>query len=154
MGLNMKRKRRHPKHANHIRKRQHRLHDYPKGWEQGDWLVPYIDDHARIHHHHDDVNNHSLCGPQIFCCRNAAKMLLAYHPDFADRRMTWSLTDATHLLSWNVPWFYIFFCDPNSSRHLRFVGIPNVDHELVLHQRRPLSYYLPISDLLLDNSLR
>ncbi len=130
-----------------IRKQKRPLHDYPKGWKHGDWLVPYIDDHACIYHSHEDADNHSLCGPQIFCCRGAVDMLLQRYPNFLKKNMTWSLTEANHLLSWGVPWFYIFFCDPSSARRLRFVGISQEDQRLVLQQQRPLSYYLPVAGL-------
>ena len=48
-------------------------HDYPPGWRRNDWVVPFIGGGACFHHGHDtDPDDHSLCGPSIFCCRKAA----------------------------------------------------------------------------------
>lgn len=73
-------------------------HDYPPGWRPDDWLVPYIDGGACIHHGHTAPDDHSLCGPALFCCRRAAARYVALHPESCEAEATWELPPP--IISW------------------------------------------------------
>jgi hypothetical protein len=107
-------------------------HIYPEGWQPGDWCVPFEDgEHACIHHGHTAPDDHSQCGPSIFCCRKAANRYAALFPDSAEARAQWELTEAAHIATWmqandrgpGVQVFYFVFCDPVRPDGLLVIGL-------------------------------
>ena len=44
-----------------------------------EWCVLFHDNHAIIYHGHVDPNDHSDCGPKVFCCPKAAQLLIQIH---------------------------------------------------------------------------
>jgi hypothetical protein len=80
-----------------------------------------------IYHGHTDADDHSECGPRIFCCPKAARLLQARHPEAIPGHAEWEFTEGEHLASWlgengpNV--YYFFFCDPQDQTLLRFCGV-------------------------------
>lgn len=101
-------------------------HQYPEGYAPNDWLVPTHDGHAIIRHGHDDPNDHTACGPTLFCCARSARLYAAAFPEVPETQATWQLMDKRVVLSWidggvNVAFFV--FCDPESDRTLCALGI-------------------------------
>jgi hypothetical protein len=127
-------------------------HDYPPGWRNNDWVVPFRGGSACIHHGHDtDPDDHSLCGPSIFCCRRAAAHYIALFPDSCEARANWELTDADHLLSWvrkEVCVFYFIFCDPDRPEGLLAIGLSNKVLPDILNRRVTLDTYAADADRL------
>ena len=69
-------------------------HVYPQGWQANQWLIPYIGENAAILHGHTDSQDHSLCGPVLFCCANSQELYLEAFPDSNEAQASWELTQA------------------------------------------------------------
>ncbi|MBX0330830.1 hypothetical protein K2Z83_24535 [Oscillochloris sp. ZM17-4] len=128
-------------------------HDYPPGWRRTDWVVPFIGGGACIHHGHEtDPNDHSLCGPSIFCCRRAAARYMVLFPEGEEARADWELTEAAHLLSWvakGVNVFYFVFCDPDRPEGLLAIGLAAETLPDILRRRVPLDTHAAAAERLL-----
>ncbi|MSP14922.1 MAG: hypothetical protein EXR62_18435 [Chloroflexi bacterium] len=114
-------------------------HVYSEGWESGSWLVPFqTDGNALIHHGHDNPDDHSQCGPTLFCCQKAAGLFIGAFPDVPESRAKWEATPAFHVISWmesGVNAMYFIFCDPERPRGLRAIGLlGKAAREVVLGQ--------------------
>jgi hypothetical protein len=99
----------------------------PAAEAQEEWYVPFQDGHACFYHAHGKSHDHSLCGPEIFCCPNAARVLLSRYPKAIPSPCEWDFTDAEHLLSWNngeLQRMYFFYCNPDNHDQIHFVGLP------------------------------
>ncbi len=124
-----------------MRKRKLRGLSKRRRQQGNEWLVPFVDDMACIYHGHEDSNDHSMCGPQIFCCPNAARVFLKAYPDGIPPLAVWEFMEDSTLLGWTLPKvFYFFFCDLDDLDTIFFVGVerPNIRKvllkEVSLHQ--------------------
>ncbi len=119
-------------------------------WNAMEWYVPFHDGHAIIYHGHEDADDHSDCGPKIFCCPKAAHLLLQRYPDGIPANAEWQFTDGQHLASWidqdGPQVYYFFFCDPEDRKVLRFSGVAAPTVRDVLLKRLPLDGYLETAD--------
>ena len=125
-------------------------HEFPKSWNKNYWLVPFHDGQGIIYHGHNDKDDHSLCGPQIFCCYKAKRLLHQYHPDALDDADC-EPTDGRDLIDWvinGVKVFYFFFCHPQEKSTLLFAGIETPDLQKVLLRQYPLEYYVGHADII------
>jgi hypothetical protein len=127
-------------------------HRFPQRWRLFDWLVPFVEGHACIHHGHTDPDDHSLCGPTIFCCVNAANRYVDLFPQSMEAQATWELTDVEILVDWlgGTPEkvMYIVFCDPQQPAGLLAIGL-NGDKLLdVLYKQVPPEAYAAKADRL------
>ena len=152
-----KRRSRHRPARRSPRTRSNAHHLYPEGWRSGDWCVPFEDgEHACIHHGHTAPDDHSLCGPSIFCCRKAAELYVALFPDSAEARAEWELTEAAHIATWmqandkgpGVQVLYFVFCDPIRPDGLLAAGLHRSVARQVLFRRVPLERYAGDADRL------
>lgn len=101
-------------------------HEYPDDFGERDWIVPTTGGHAVIRHGHTDPNDHSACGPTLFCCARSARLFAQAHPESPESKAQWQLIDANTILSWidgGVRVAYFVFCDPEADTRLRAVGI-------------------------------
>ncbi|MBN1137016.1 MAG: hypothetical protein JXM73_10540 [Anaerolineae bacterium] len=125
-------------------------HVYPPGRRYDDWLVPFVDNHACMHHDHNRApDDHSGCGPSVFCCLKAAALYKDLFPDSDEAVAQWELTEAAHIAGWMRPsergpgvlviWFC--FCDPDRADGLLVVGLPADEARSVLFRRVPLERY-------------
>jgi hypothetical protein len=119
-----------------------------------EWYVPFQDGHAIIYHGHEDPEDHSLCGPQVFCCPKAAHLLLHIYPNAIPADAEWEFTDSRLLTSWmddgGPTVYYFFFCDPCDRQAVCFSGVSIPDVRDVLLKRRSLDEYLDVSDRFRD----
>lgn len=120
-------------------------------WEN-DWYVPFVDEHAIIYHGHEDRNDHSDCGPKIFCCPKAALLMEQYYPRAIPADAEWQFTPGEDLADWLRPTgpqiYYFFFCDPDDRQLLRFMGVRVPYIRNILLKRSPLDAYLEYADRL------
>lgn len=121
-----------------------------RAWRAMDWYVPFHDGQASIYHGHEDADDHSACGPKIFCCPKAAQILLQRYPDDVLCDAEWEFTSGQHLVSWLGPHgpqiFYFFYCNPHDRGSVRFSGIEAPAIRDVLLKRLPLDGYLETAD--------
>jgi hypothetical protein len=119
-------------------------------WPKKEWYVPFQDGHAIIYHGHEDSDDHSLCGPQVFCCPKAATLLLQAYPETVPANADWEFTEPELLVSWMGPdgpaVFYFFFCDPDDRNAVCFSGVSAPHVRDVLFKRRPLDEYLAVAE--------
>lgn len=120
------------------------IHTYRNGQQPNQWLVPLqTDGYACFYHGHQDSNDHSLCGPQIFCCHKAASQFLAQYPDALSATMTLNPMSPESLLAWLSPTgpqvFYFYYCDPINRHRVYFQGFSPPLLRPVLRFERPLS---------------
>lgn len=119
-------------------------------WGKLEWVVPFTDGHAFIYHGHEDPEDHSDCGPQIFCCPKASSKYLQRFPESYMNEADWEFTPADDLIGWMGPQgpkvFYFFFCDPDDPMVLRFVGISLADIRSVLTKHLSLDNFLEVAD--------
>ena len=121
-----------------------------RAWNSMEWYVPFYDGHGIIYHGHEDTDDHSKCGPKIFCCPKAAHLLLQSYPDDILANVEWEFMDGKPLVSWmgqNGPQvYYFFFCDPEDRNVLRFIGVAAPEVREVLLKRLTLDRYLEDAD--------
>ena len=110
----------------------------------------FQDGHAVIYHGHEDPDDHSDCGPKVFCCPKAAQILLQRYSDDVLANAEWQFTDGGHLASWMAQdgpkIYYIFFCDPEDWNVIRFSGVAAPEARDVLLKRISLDRYLETAD--------
>lgn len=115
--------------------------------KENEWLVPFRDGMASFYHGHDDDGDHSECGPQIFCCRNAARVLLTTYPEGIASDAEWEFTDDRNLLTWTSPnLFYFFFCDIEDRNSIFFTGVERPDIQDVLLRKVSLHDWEDVAD--------
>ena len=106
--------------------------------------MPFRDGHGIIYHGHENESDHSFCGPQIFCCFKAKRLLLARDSN-ALKDVEWEPTDGRDLIDWvinGVELFYFLFCHPQEKDTLLFTSIETPDLQKVLLRQYPLEYYV------------
>ncbi|RRR65704.1 MAG: hypothetical protein EI684_22335 [Candidatus Viridilinea halotolerans] len=127
-------------------------HGYPPGWRRNNWFVPFIGGGACIHHGHaTDADDHSRCGPAIFCCPHAATRYITLFPTSCEARALWEPTSARHLATWldnGVNVFYFVFCDPERADGLLAIGLGGQLLRDVLWYRVPIETQAPYADRL------
>ena len=120
-------------------------HFYPEGWQADDWIVPFGDgEHACLHHGHPDPDDHSGCGPTIFCCSKACASYTDLFPDSVEAQADWQLTEAAHIATWmdaGVNVLFFVFCDPERPDGLLVIGLGGEEARQVLLKKVPLDRY-------------
>lgn len=119
-------------------------HIYPPGWKDLHWLVPFSGDNAVIHHGHSDPDDHSLCGPTLFCCAKSQQLFVESFPDSEEAKATWELVEADHIAAWmasGVNVLYFIFCDPVRPKGLLAGGLSGQDARRALHKEVPLEQF-------------
>lgn len=113
-------------------------HLYPPNFGDEDWIVPYAGDNAVIRHGHESADDHSLCGPQVFCCARSPQLYLQSFPNGAESQASWEITNAAHIDEWlksGVNVIYFIFCDPGNPDGLLGTGLPAEDARKVLYKQ-------------------
>lgn len=123
-------------------------------WKAMEWYVPFVDGNAIIHHEHDEINDHSKCGPEIFCCPKAAYIFLKQFPEAAPAHTEWSFNTGKFLLSWltdqGPKHYYFFLCNPYESAEVRFAHVALPELRDVLVKRRSLTSYIDGAPVIRD----
>jgi hypothetical protein len=119
-------------------------HIYPPGWKDSQWLVPYQGENALLRHGHTSPDDHSLCGPVLFCCAKSQQLYLETFPEGETMEATWELTEADHIATWldsGVGVLYFVFCDPVRPKGLLTGGLSGDEAQLVLYKKTPIEAY-------------
>jgi hypothetical protein len=101
-------------------------HQYPPEWTKGDWLVPVHQGRVVIKHGHTDPNDHSRCGPNVFCCLRAVKVFTDAYPNSPEHASEWRLLSGKEIAGWlggDRKSIYFTFCDPDSSTDALSIGL-------------------------------
>lgn len=82
-----------------------------------------------IYHGHSDPDDHSRCGPQLFCCGRSLALYLALYQHLLPDDVQFQFLTGSEVFDWfrtmAPPMIYFYACDP------------------INHQR---AYFLPISE--------
>ena len=119
-------------------------HIYPPDWKETHWLVPYQGENALIRHGHTSPDDHSLCGPVLFCCAKSQQLYLETFPEDETTKASWELTEADHIAAWlasGVGVLYFVFCDPVRPQGLLTGGLSGEEARHVLNKNTPLEAY-------------
>lgn len=119
-------------------------HIYPPDWRPSYWLVPYDRDNAIIRHGHTSPDDHSLCGPMLFCCAKSQQLFATSFPDNAAAKATWEMTEAAHIATWmdgGVNVLYFVFCDPVRPEGLLAGGLSGDEARQILFKDSLLEAY-------------
>src|SRR5512139_2530209 len=119
-------------------------HVYPQGWQPNQWLIPYEGENAAIIHGHTDPEDHSLCGPVLFCCANSQELYLEAFPESTEAQASWELTQAEHIISWldaGVNVLYFVFCDPVRPQGLLAGGLSGEEARRVVVKAIPIEQF-------------
>ena len=119
-------------------------HIYPDSWQPSQWLVPYLGENAAIHHGHTDPDDHSLCGPVLFCCANSQELYLHTFPESAEAQASWELTQAEHIAAWmdaGVNVLFFIFCDPVRPEGLLAGGLSGDEARQVVFKEIPIEQF-------------
>ena len=119
-------------------------HVYPQGWQANQWLIPYIGENAAILHGHTNSEDHSLCGPVLFCCANSQELYLEAFPESNEAQASWELTQAEHILTWmdaGVNVLYFVFCDPVRPQGLLAGGLSGEEARQVVLKEVPIEQF-------------
>ena len=119
-------------------------HIYPPGWKDSHWLVPYQGENALIRHGHTSPDDHSLCGPVLFCCAKSQQLCQETFPEGETTGTSWALTEADHIAAWldsGVGVLFFIFCDPVRPKGLLTGGLSGQEARQVLYKHIPLEAY-------------
>ena len=120
-------------------------HIYPKNWQPLSWLVPFQGENAVIRHGHSSPDDHSLCGPVLFCCAKSQELFLKSFPDSDEAKASsWEIAEANHIATWmdaGVNVLYFVFCDPVRPKGLLTGGLSGEEAHQVLFKQLPLESY-------------
>jgi hypothetical protein len=119
-------------------------HIFPQGWQANQWLVPYVGENAAIIHGHTDAEDHSLCGPVLFCCANSQELYLEAFPESNEAQASWELTQAEHIITWldaGVNVLYFVFCDPVRPQGLLTGGLSGEEARQVVLKVIPIEQF-------------
>lgn len=128
--------------------RENVQHNYPPGWDRSDWLVPYYDDQAVVHHSHIDPQDHSLCGPIVFCCRRSAGVYAELYPESAAARSAWRPTQASQIISWidaGIALINIVFCFEGSPNGLFLIGLSSNEARWTINKEISFDSLVPLA---------
>ncbi|MDX1926109.1 MAG: hypothetical protein SFV81_06305 [Pirellulaceae bacterium] len=121
-------------------------------WKSMEWFVPFIDNQAIMYHGHQSPDDHSDCGPEIFCCPKAAILFQQRFPESNAANADWLFKGGAFLASWmnsgGPSVYYFFFCDPQYPFTVRFSPVYAPELRDVLLKRIPLDRYLENADLI------
>lgn len=121
---------------------------YPPDWNPDNWMVPYQEDgRAVLHHDHSaQVDDHSTCGPVIFCCPKSAAAFQMRCP--ASVFAYWQATDAEQIISWldaGVQAVYLVFCNASAPGELYIAGLSGQLARQALLRKKSVGEFLPSS---------
>lgn len=120
-------------------------HIYPEKWNPLSWLVPFKGENAVIRHGHTSQDDHSLCGPVLFCCAKSQELFQNTFPESAEASATsWQITESDHIAAWmdaGVSVLYFVFCDPVRPKGLLTGGISGTEARQALYKKVPLEHY-------------
>ncbi len=111
-------------------------------------MVPYQEDeHAIQHHDHpSQTEDHSTCGPVVFCCPKSAAAFQVSCP--ASAFAYWQATGPEQIIAWldaGVQALYFVFCAPETPGELQIAGLSGDLARQALLRQRPLAEFLPLS---------
>lgn len=125
-------------------------HMFPPAWQPLDWLIPQIGDQFYIHHGHTDPDDHSACGPLLFCCLLAVQKFQRLPDSPLASLDVWQLKqgrDLAPFLERGAPMLYFIFCDPVRPEGLWAIGLHGETMWQVLFKQKPLEMLLEFSQV-------
>lgn len=125
-------------------------HLFPDTWQPLDWLVPMVAGHWFIQHGHTDPDDHSRCGPLLFCCLMAVEKyqrLPASPLAGLDHFTLVSGRELAPFLERGAKVLYFIFCDPVRPEGLWFIELEGEPLLQTLYKQQPLERLLSFPNL-------
>ena len=104
-------------------------HTYRNGQQPNQWIIPLTADHMPvIYHGHTDPDDHSGCGPQLFCCGRSLGLYLASYQHHLPDDVTFRFYSGTEVYdsfrAMTPPMIYFYACDPVNQQRAYFLPVP------------------------------
>lgn len=139
------RKRRPPRSQPRIEVIRIGPHILPPAWQPLDWLVPQAGQQLYIHHGHTDPDDHSACGPLLFCCLLAVEKYQRLPNSPLAGLDNWRLMKGAEFVPFlqrGARMIYFIFCDPIRPEGLWAIGLEGETLRQVLFKQQPLEILL------------
>lgn len=122
-------------------------HWYRHGQQPNQWIVPLTaDDLPVILHAHAEPDDHSGCGPQLFCCGRALALYLEYYRDLLPEDVCFQFGTGSEVADWyrsmTPPLIYFYACDPVNQQRAYFLSV------MEQHAWDIIQFFVPIETVL------
>ena len=123
-------------------------HWYRHGQERDQWIVPLTaGDMPVILHRHPNPDDHSACGPQLFCCGRSLGLYLDLYRSLLPQDVRFQFLSAAEVDDWyramSPPFLYFYACDPLNPHRAYFLSVPEEEAWDIIH------FFLPIETALI-----
>ncbi len=117
------------RHSRSSRTASPTYHWYRHDQQPDQWVVPLTaDDMPAIYHGHTNPEDHSQCGPQLFCCGRSLGLYLALYEDHLPDDVQFQFFSGAEMFDWyrsmNPPMIYFYACDPVNQKRAYFLSVP------------------------------
>lgn len=132
-------------------------HDDFSRWQMLDWLVPFSDGHAVIHHSYGGCDEHALCGPIVYCCQHALDRYLEIYTQTRLDSATCEYMPADQIVTWmdaGIQAIYFIYCAPEVPKGLAASGMSGKQARETLYKQAPFRDQFVKSGQILDQIAR
>lgn len=103
-------------------------HWYRHGQQPNEWIVPLtVGDMPVIYHGHSDPEDHSGCGPQLFCCGRSLALYLQIYLHHLPEDVHFQFHTGSEVVEWyrsmTPPMIYFYACDPINEHRAYFLPV-------------------------------
>lgn len=102
-------------------------HWYRRGQQSNQWIVPLTASMPVIYHGHTNPEDHSHCGPQLFCCARSLGLYLAFYQDHLPDDARFQFFSGAEVFDWyrsmTPPTIYFYACDPVNQQRAYFLSV-------------------------------
>lgn len=124
----VKKSKKHNVIAHLAQQTHHRQHWYRHNQQPNQWIVPLTgDDLPVIYHAHTDIEDHSRCGLQLFCCGRSLGLYLEFYRHDLPADVQFQFFDGNEVFDWyrsmTPPMIYFYACDPVNQQRAYFLPV-------------------------------
>lgn len=122
-------------------------HWYRHNQQPNQWIVPLTEgDMPVIYHGHADSEDHSGCGPQLFCCGRSLALYLKFYQHHLPDDVRFQFLDGPEVFDWyqsmTPPMIYFYACDPVNQQRAYFLPV------MAQHAWDIIQFVVPIETVL------
>lgn len=124
----VKKSKRHKFRADLLKQAPKANHWYRHKQQPKQWIVPLTEgDMPVIYHGHADPEEHSGCGPQLFCCGRSLALFLEFYRHQLPDDVRFQFLDGLEVFDWyqsmTPPMIYFYACDPVNQQRAYFLPV-------------------------------